>query len=247
MTTSTFARKSRTERRQISIFTVMFTFNRVVGTDDWHIIASSSCASYGDLLFPKTDGEENYIQYTFKNGISTARVERALSAIVALSALGNLLSVIFNQGHESGTRTYVILPFGKVWESNRSFSAPFAGLALPLPPGDAVPPPPLLRALAFIHLSFQRSNAAVCFGSVYLPFFPYPVAREPALAPRRLLLRRSQSPPCYLTDMIAAGGCVVCETSGLGEMPIHIPPATTAPSLVESRTTTLASFAPVQA
>ncbi|KAF8186652.1 hypothetical protein BJ912DRAFT_457597 [Pholiota molesta] len=101
-----------------------------------------------------------------------------------------------------------ILPFGKVWGSNRPFNATFAGLALPPPPGDAVPPPSLSRALAFIHLSFQRSNAAVCFGSVY---FSYPVAREPALVPRRLILRRSQPPPCYLADTVAAGECAFCE------------------------------------
>ncbi|ORY63341.1 amino acid permease [Pseudomassariella vexata] len=74
--------------------------------------------------------------------------ERALSVFVALSALGNVMSVIFSQGRlvqELGREG--ILPFSKFWASNRPFNAPLAGLfwhwlicvitILAPPPGDA--------------------------------------------------------------------------------------------------------------
>lgn len=56
---------------------------------------------------------------------------RVLPAFVALSALGNVLSVIFSQGRinqELGKEG--ILPFSKFWASNWPFGAPFAGLFL---------------------------------------------------------------------------------------------------------------------
>lgn len=59
------------------------------------------------------------------------KAERALSVFVALSALGNVLSVIFSQGRvnqELGREG--ILPFSKFWGSNRPFNAPLAGLGL---------------------------------------------------------------------------------------------------------------------
>ncbi|KAL1871905.1 methionine permease [Diaporthe australafricana] len=74
--------------------------------------------------------------------------ERALSVFVALSALGNVLSVIFSQGRlvqELGREG--VLPFSKFWASNRPLNAPFPGLMwhwlicaitiLAPPPGDA--------------------------------------------------------------------------------------------------------------
>jgi len=76
------------------------------------------------------------------------RAERALSVFVALSAFGNVLSVIFSQGRlvqELGREG--ILPWSKLWASNRPFNAPLAGLfehwlvsvviMLAPPPGDA--------------------------------------------------------------------------------------------------------------
>lgn len=56
--------------------------------------------------------------------------ERALSAFVALSALGNIQSVIFSQGRivqELGREG--VLPFSRFWASSRPFNAPTAGLA----------------------------------------------------------------------------------------------------------------------
>ncbi|KAI9901019.1 hypothetical protein N3K66_002836 [Trichothecium roseum] len=83
----------------------------------------------------------------FRNVIG-GQAERALSVFVALSAFGNVLSVIFSQGRivqELGREG--ILPFSKLWASNRPFNAPFAGLfehwficiivILAPPPGDA--------------------------------------------------------------------------------------------------------------
>ncbi|KAK9445791.1 Amino acid/polyamine transporter I [Metarhizium brunneum] len=55
--------------------------------------------------------------------------ERALSVFVALSAFGNVLSVIFSQGRlvqELGREG--VLPFSRFWASNRPFNAPLAGL-----------------------------------------------------------------------------------------------------------------------
>ncbi|OAX83606.1 hypothetical protein ACJ72_02035 [Emergomyces africanus] len=73
---------------------------------------------------------------------------RALSVFIALSAFGNVLSVIFSQGRlvqELGREG--ILPFSQFWASNRPFDAPFVGLfehwlvsviiMLAPPPGDA--------------------------------------------------------------------------------------------------------------
>ncbi|KAJ1323653.1 High affinity methionine permease [Microdochium nivale] len=83
----------------------------------------------------------------FRNVFGPA-AERALSVFVALSALGNVLSVIFSQGRlvqELGREG--ILPFSRFWASNRPFNAPLAGLGwhwlicvvtvLAPPPGDA--------------------------------------------------------------------------------------------------------------
>lgn len=85
---------------------------------------------------------------SFFRNVYGAKAERALSVFVALSAYGNVLSVIFSQGRlvqELGREG--ILPFSKVWRSNRPFNAPFMGLfehwlvsviiMLAPPPGDA--------------------------------------------------------------------------------------------------------------
>ncbi|KAL4947543.1 amino acid/polyamine transporter I [Aspergillus filifer] len=76
------------------------------------------------------------------------RAERVMSVFVALSAFGNVLSVIFSQGRivqELGREG--VLPFSKLWASNKPFKSPAAGLfehwvvsviiMLAPPPGDA--------------------------------------------------------------------------------------------------------------
>ncbi|TFK34255.1 high affinity methionine permease [Crucibulum laeve] len=108
------------------------------------------------------------------------RAERALSVFVALSALGNVLSVIFSQGRvnqELGREG--ILPFSKFWGSNRPFNAPLAGLGLhwivclivifALPPGDAYN-----FVINVISYPLSIINAAISFGIIYLAWRPYP-------------------------------------------------------------------------
>ncbi|TEB15507.1 high affinity methionine permease [Coprinellus micaceus] len=108
------------------------------------------------------------------------RAERALSVLVALSALGNVLSVIFSQGRvnqELGREG--ILPFSKFWGSNRPFNAPLAGLTLhwvvclivifALPPGDAYN-----FVINVISYPLSIINAVISFGIVWLAFRPNP-------------------------------------------------------------------------
>ncbi|KAH9897021.1 amino acid transporter [Cubamyces lactineus] len=74
--------------------------------------------------------------------------ERAVSIIVAMSTLGNILAVLFTHGRvvqELGREG--VLPFSSIFASNKPFNAPFAGLfeqwlvtsglVLLVPPGDA--------------------------------------------------------------------------------------------------------------
>ncbi|KAK2809986.1 hypothetical protein FQN50_003400 [Emmonsiellopsis sp. PD_5] len=85
---------------------------------------------------------------SFFRNVFGPQAERALSVFVALSAFGNVLSVIFSQGRlvqELGREG--ILPFSRFWASNKPFNAPFVGLfehwlvsvviMLAPPPGDA--------------------------------------------------------------------------------------------------------------
>ncbi|ATY66409.1 high affinity methionine permease [Cordyceps militaris CM01] len=100
--------------------------------------------------------------------------ERALSVFVALSAFGNVLSVIFSQGRlvqELGREG--VLPFSRFWASNRPFNAPLAGLfehwaittitMLAPPSGDAYN-----FVLNLISYPLAIINAFVGAGLVYL-------------------------------------------------------------------------------
>lgn len=120
----------------------------------------------------------------FRN-VMGAHAERALSVFVALSALGNVLSVIFSQGRvnqELGREG--ILPFSKFWASNKPFNAPLAGLGLhwaiclitifALPPGDAYN-----FVINTISYPLSVINAIISFGIVYLQFKPYSDWRKP--------------------------------------------------------------------
>ena len=109
----------------------------------------------------------------FKN-VFGGTAERALSVFVALSAYGNVLSVIFSQGRlvqELGREG--ILPFSRIWASNRPFNAPLAGLfehwlvsviiMLAPPPGDAYN-----FILNLISYPLSVVNAFVAGGLLYL-------------------------------------------------------------------------------
>ncbi|KAG6840356.1 hypothetical protein C0991_007213 [Blastosporella zonata] len=102
------------------------------------------------------------------------QAERVLSVFVAMSALGNVLAVIFAQGRvnqELGREG--ILPFSKFWASNRPFNAPLAGLWLhwiicvitmfALPPGDAYN-----FVINTISYPLSIINALISFGVIYL-------------------------------------------------------------------------------
>lgn len=93
-------------------------------------------------------GSGRILAATFFRNVMGPHAERALSVFVALSAFGNVLSVIFSQGRivqELGREG--ILPFSGFFASNKPFGAPLAGLfehwvvsmiiMLAPPPGDA--------------------------------------------------------------------------------------------------------------
>ncbi|KAL4973935.1 amino acid/polyamine transporter I [Aspergillus desertorum] len=90
----------------------------------------------------------NIVAATFFGNMFGSRAERVMSVFVALSAFGNVLSVIFSQGRivqELGREG--VLPFSRFWASNKPFKSPAAGLfehwvvsviiMLAPPPGDA--------------------------------------------------------------------------------------------------------------
>lgn len=109
----------------------------------------------------------------FKN-VWGSRMERVLSGFVALSALGNVLSVSFSQGRvNQALAAEGILPFSKVWASNWPYQAPLAGLTLhwvvcvivvfALPPGDAYN-----FVINVISYPLAVVNAIISFGLIYL-------------------------------------------------------------------------------
>ncbi|KAF5327498.1 hypothetical protein D9619_005093 [Psilocybe cf. subviscida] len=111
-----------------------------------------------------------------------AKTERVLNGFVALSALGNVLSVLFSQGRvnqELGKKQ--VLPFSDVWASDWPAKAPLAGLALhwaiclfvifTIPEGDAYN-----FVLNINSYPLAVINATISIGLLYLslrnhPFF----------------------------------------------------------------------------
>ena len=76
---------------------------------------------------PKADivASEQLVAALFFKNVFGGAAERALSVFVALSAFGNILSVIFSQGRlvqELGREG--ILPFSRFWASNRPLQRP---------------------------------------------------------------------------------------------------------------------------
>ncbi|KAG5651622.1 hypothetical protein H0H81_008027, partial [Sphagnurus paluster] len=195
------------ERRQIGLFSAVFIiFNRIIGTGNVNYALSevknpkrtvriagplaigvvtvlymlANIAYFAGASKEEITGSGRLVAALLFRNVYGPRAERALSAIVALSALGNVLSVIFSQGRvnqELGREG--ILPFSKFWGSNRPFNAPLAGLALhwivclivifALPPGDAYN-----FVINVISYPLSVINAAISFGIVYLSFRPRP-------------------------------------------------------------------------
>ncbi|KAF8193407.1 high affinity methionine permease [Pholiota molesta] len=104
------------------------------------------------------------------------KAERVLSAFVALSALGNVLSVSFAQGRvnqELGKEG--VLPFSNFWKSDWPAKAPLTGLGLhwlvcnivifALPEGDAYN-----FVLNVISYPLAVINATISLGLIYLVF-----------------------------------------------------------------------------
>ncbi|ORY88632.1 high-affinity methionine permease [Leucosporidium creatinivorum] len=82
---------------------------------------------------PKADiiASERLIASLFFERMFNAAAGRAVSVIIALSAIGNVLAVLFGQGRinqELGREG--ALPFSRFFASNKPFNAPLAGLAL---------------------------------------------------------------------------------------------------------------------
>ncbi|EEB97802.1 hypothetical protein MPER_02805, partial [Moniliophthora perniciosa FA553] len=98
------------------------------------------------------------------------RANRAVSVLIALSAIGNVLAVLFSQGRinqELGREG--VLPFSRFWASNKPFNSPLAGLGLQWfvtiiiiigpPPGDAYN-----FLLNLISYPLNVFNALISFG-----------------------------------------------------------------------------------
>ncbi|KAI0762905.1 amino acid/polyamine transporter I [Fomes fomentarius] len=113
---------------------------------------------------------------SFFRNVFGVKAERALSVFVALSAFGNVLSVIFSHGRlvqELGREG--ILPYSRLWASNKPFNAPLAGLfehwvvslviILAPPPGDAYN-----FILNVVSYPLAIINAFVSAGLVWLYF-----------------------------------------------------------------------------
>ncbi|KAJ5225489.1 hypothetical protein N7468_006714 [Penicillium chermesinum] len=112
---------------------------------------------------------------TFFGNMFGARAEKAMSVLVALSAFGNVLSVIFSQDEvfvqELGREG--VLPFSKFFASNWPFHSPAAGLfehyivsaiiLLAPPPGDAYN-----FLLNLISYPLSIVNSFVAAGLIYI-------------------------------------------------------------------------------
>ncbi|KAF9552199.1 hypothetical protein CPC08DRAFT_768479 [Agrocybe pediades] len=179
---------------------VFIIFNRIIGTEFacviWSYIGFSNlnyalsevknpqrtvrlAIAVVTVLKRLTSGSRLVAALLFRN-VYGPKAECALSVFVAMSALGNVMSVTFSQGcvnQELGREG--ILPFWKFWDSNRPFNAPLVGLLLhwaiclivifALPPGDAYN-----FVINVISYPLSVINAAISFGILWMAIRPYP-------------------------------------------------------------------------
>ncbi|KAJ9653446.1 methionine permease, partial [Neophaeococcomyces mojaviensis] len=130
-------------------------------------------------------GSGRILAASFFRNVFGSRAERALSVFVALSAWGNVLSVIFSQGRlvqELGREG--ILPLSRFWASNKPFNAPAAGLfehwlvsviiMLAPPPGDAYN-----FVLNVISYPLAVVNVFVAAGLLHLYYRPHDYGWKP--------------------------------------------------------------------
>ncbi|CCE83023.1 Piso0_002797 [Millerozyma farinosa CBS 7064] len=127
------------------------------------VVPKEEIASSGRIL------AASFFRYAFGK-----RAETASSVFVALSALGNVMSVIFSQGRiiqQLGREGS--LPFSKFFATSRPFKSPFVGLMqhwivcivtiVAPPPGDAYN-----FILNLISYPLNVVNTAVAFGLLYI-------------------------------------------------------------------------------
>ncbi|KAG2357449.1 amino acid/polyamine transporter I [Suillus spraguei] len=131
----------------ISYLFVNIAYFAVVSKQD--MLGGGTIAAYGSFIM-KTyiHAEANSFRALFFRNIFGPAAERILSTVVALSILGNLMSVLFTQGRvvqELGREG--VLPLSSFFASNKPFNAPLSGLftqwlvsmiiMAAAPPGDA--------------------------------------------------------------------------------------------------------------
>lgn len=132
-------------------------------------------------VVPKEElaGSGRILAATFFKYAFGETAEKASSVFVALSALGNVMSVIFSQGRivqQLGREGS--LPFSRLWASSKPFGSPFMGLfqhwvvcivtILAPPPGDAYN-----FVLNLISYPLNVVNTFVAFGLLYLKYQTY--------------------------------------------------------------------------
>ncbi|KAJ7362306.1 APC amino acid permease [Mycena albidolilacea] len=155
-------------------------------------VAYFGVVSKNDIL-----GSRQIVAALFFRNLFGPATERALSACIALSSLGNVLSVLFTQGRviqELGREG--ILPFSAFFATNKPFGAPLAGLAvlyfisvalvISPPPGDAY-----LFLLSMSSYSLTLINTLVSFGLLLLHTPAYRAAwawDPPFRAPRAVVV-----------------------------------------------------------
>ncbi|CAL3973330.1 hypothetical protein PZA11_005598 [Diplocarpon coronariae] len=122
---------------------------------------------------------------SFFRNVMGEQAERALSVFVALSAFGNVLSIIFSQGRlvqEIGREGF--LPLSSFFASSKPFNTPFSGLfehwlvcvvmMIAPPPGDAYS-----FILNVISYPMAIINAAVAIALIVLYIQPFSASRNP--------------------------------------------------------------------
>jgi len=132
-------------------------------------VAYFAVVSKADIL-----GSKRIVAALYFRNLFGPATERALSAFIALSTLGNLLAGQFSQGRviqELGREG--ILPYSWVFASNKPFNAPLAGMAtqylvsctflFAVPPGDAY-----LFLISLSSYSSSLVNTAVALGLLLL-------------------------------------------------------------------------------
>jgi hypothetical protein len=107
--------KSRADRNHRATITVLYLLTQ---------IAYYSAVPKEDIL-----GSTQIIAALFFENMFGPSAAKALSVFVALSAVANVFSVVFSQGRlNQALGRDGLIPFSKIFASNRPFKAPLAGL-----------------------------------------------------------------------------------------------------------------------